>query len=99
MPVALVFVQWLLLCMSLVAGNVEKTIFVASDPDTTDPSALRDLDLPILSPTEPSLRTELNAKFPSKDAPRGAETWIYLDSLRPGQRYEVRVCWLANVRY
>ncbi|KAI5288699.1 hypothetical protein KEM54_004988 [Ascosphaera aggregata] len=28
--------------------------------------------------------------------PAGAETWFILNQLRPGQRYEVRVCWAAT---
>jgi hypothetical protein len=52
-----------------------------------------------LSPetTNLSIRIPIEAEFPSETAPRGKKSWFYLDALRPGQRYEVRVCWLATV--
>lgn len=54
------------------------------------------LDLHTLSPSKLSLRLPVDAEFPFEEAPRGKGTWFYLDSLHPGQRYEVRICWLAT---
>jgi hypothetical protein len=83
------------------SANVEKTIFIApsalSLPATE--TAFDYLGLKRLSPSDSVLRTRLNASFPSDDSERGTDSWYFLESLNPGQRYEVRVCWLATVRY
>ncbi|KAL1958359.1 hypothetical protein VTO42DRAFT_4676 [Malbranchea cinnamomea] len=84
---------------SFAVGNVEKTIFTAPDPEKLQPSTLLDiasLKLYTLSPSRLSLRLPINREFPSEAAPKGTQTWFYLDSLHPGQRYEVRICWLAT---
>jgi hypothetical protein len=81
-------------------ANVEKAIFLAP-PETTIPSEQPDFDdlgLERLSPQNPIVRTRLNASFPTTDAPDGVDSWFFLENLNPGQRYEVRVCWLATVR-
>jgi hypothetical protein len=84
----------------LVSANVEKTIFLGP-PAVTVPDQHPDLDdlyLIPLSPLHSTVRTRLNASFPTTDSPKGVETWFLLDGLTPGARYEVRVCWLATVR-
>lgn len=86
---------------ALVHANVEKTIFLAP-PATTIPSeapGLDDLGLERLSPQNAVLRTQLNASFPTAEAPDGTDSWYFLENLTPGQRYEVRICWLATVWY
>lgn len=88
------------LLLSFVLANVEKTIFLGP-PAITLPSqhpSIDDLCLITLSPFRSTARTQLNGSFPTKDAPKGTETWILLDGLTQGARYEVRVCWLATVR-
>ena len=80
-------------------ANVEKTIFLAP-PAATIPSQEPDLDdlgVERLSPKAPVVRTRLNASFPTTKAPEGTDSWFFLESLTPGQRYEVRICWLATV--
>ncbi|KAF7167963.1 hypothetical protein CNMCM5623_001157 [Aspergillus felis] len=87
----------LLSLLPLVVANVEKTIFVAPQPSpipSTD-STLDDLGLERLSPSYPTLRTFLNASFPTPDSP-GTDSWYFLENLTPGQRYEVRICYLAT---
>ncbi|OJJ47944.1 hypothetical protein ASPZODRAFT_15387 [Penicilliopsis zonata CBS 506.65] len=76
-----------LFILSAVA-NVEKTIFLASSPTDSFPSPLPS---PLLSifPSLP-LRTEINASFIE------GEAWFLLQNLNRGQRYEVRICWLAT---
>lgn len=89
----------LALFTAITHANVEKTIFLAP-PATTIPSGgpeLDDLGLDRLSPEDPVVRTRLNASFPTPDAPEGTDSWFFLENLNPGQRYEVRVCWLATV--
>jgi len=80
-------------------ANVEKTIFLAPQASTipSEESDLDDLGLERLSPDTPVVRTQLNASFPTDDASSGTESWFFLENLNPGQRYEVRVCWLATV--
>ncbi|KNG86903.1 hypothetical protein ANOM_004753 [Aspergillus nomiae NRRL 13137] len=81
----------------LAVANVEKTIFIAPQPltiPTVDPT-LDDLGLDRLSPSSPVLRTRINATFPTNESP-GTDSWYFLENLNPGQRYEVRVCWLAT---
>ncbi len=80
-------------------ANVEKAIFLGPPPVSSQLSseALADLHIDTLTPDNWSLRTRLKAGFPSASHPHGKATWLLLDQLAPGQRYEVRVCWPANV--
>lgn len=82
-------------------ANVEKTVFVAPPPSPIpgENPGLDDLGLDRLSPFDFVVRTYLNASFPTEDAPQGSESWFYLEDLNPGQRYEVRICWLATVSW
>ncbi|KAF3387146.1 hypothetical protein F1880_001240 [Penicillium rolfsii] len=87
-----------LLLTGLVHANVEKTIFLGP-PATTVPSDAPDLDdlgLERLSPQNAVVRTQLNASFPTVEDPAGTDSWFFLENLTPGQRYEVRICWLAT---
>lgn len=81
-------------------ANVEKDIFLGPDlvPIPLAHPTLSDLHLDNLTPDRSSLRTRLAARFPSSSHPSGEATWLILDDLSPGQRYEVRVCWAATVR-
>ena len=86
-----------LLCISCVLANVEKVIFVAPEAqEFPSDASLDNLLLQRLTPVKPSIRTFLNASFPTDEQPRGTETWLLLEDLTPDQRYEVRVCWLAT---
>ncbi|KAE9985411.1 hypothetical protein EG327_004704 [Venturia inaequalis] len=81
-----------------VQANTEKTIFVAPNP-TSLPNVhpgLDDLCLDVLSLNQSSLHVQLPVAFPTKAAPRGTQSWYLLDRLQPGQRYELRVCWVAT---
>ena len=86
---------------SIVLGNVEKTIFLGPPMASIPPDTphLDPLGLEHLSPQDAVVRTYVNASFPSVDAPKGTDSWFFLENLMPGQRYEVRVCWLATVKY
>ncbi|KAG9665631.1 hypothetical protein KCU95_g14253, partial [Aureobasidium melanogenum] len=79
-------------------ANVEKTIFTA--PNTINFGDARpnlmDLRLDILSSKKLSIRTVLPVIFPTETQSRGLSSWYTLDGLRPGQRYEVRICWAAT---
>lgn len=83
--------------LSLATANVEKVIFLAPEAQSfpTDAS-LDNLLLNRLTLGQPTVRTYLNASFPIDDQPKGTETWLLLEDLTPGQRYEVRICWLAT---
>lgn len=85
--------------LSVAAANVEKTIFLGPEPINVpqQPPTLPDLRLDVLTPGNFSLRTHLGAVFATTELPRGVETWLILDELEEGRRYEVRVCWLATV--
>jgi hypothetical protein len=89
----------LLSLILLVTANVEKVIFVAppAEPFPTDAS-IDNLLLASLSEADTTLRTYLNATFPTESSPKATETWMLLEGLVPGRRYEVRICWLATVR-
>ena len=89
----------LLLCSRPAFANVEKTVFIAppSIHVPTDHPNLDDLQLDVFSPLQSSLRLHLDAAFPSKESPKGVESWYLLDKLNQGQRYEVRICWAATV--
>ncbi|KIW80382.1 hypothetical protein Z517_06997 [Fonsecaea pedrosoi CBS 271.37] len=78
-------------------ANVEKVIFLAPAADNLPQDASIDnLFLTRLSEQYPSVRTHINASFPSTDFPKGIESWFLLEGLRPGRRYEIRICWLAT---
>lgn len=88
------------ICLAVPAiANVEKTIFTA--PESTNFGDARpnlsNLRLDILSLERLSIRAALPVIFPTEKHPRGLSSWYILDSLRPGQRYEVRICWAATV--
>lgn len=93
------FILTAIIFAGMVLANVEKSIFIAPESIhvPAEQPTLDDLGLERLAPHLPSIRTHLNASFPSKAAPSGAESWILLEDLNPGQRYEVRICWLATV--
>ncbi|KAL4797438.1 hypothetical protein BDV19DRAFT_358785 [Aspergillus venezuelensis] len=83
-------------------ANVEKTIFLAPPASSLPGTDIVPDDLLVglqrLAHSNGFLRTKLNASFPNpKDAEdRGTDSWFFLEGLNPGQRYEVRVCWLAT---
>ncbi|KAM0797577.1 hypothetical protein BDR22DRAFT_436341 [Usnea florida] len=94
----LAYLQSLTWCISLVQGNVEKTIFLGPEAiqiPQQHPS-LQDLKLESLSPTKPDLRRQLSAAFPKPSTPKGTEAWFLLEGLKQYQRYEVRICWAAT---
>lgn len=86
--------------LSVASANVEKTIFIAPSAVTlpAKDSTFDDLGLERLSPSNGMLRTQLNASFPIDSKSQGTDSWYFLENLNPGQRYEVRICWLATVR-
>jgi hypothetical protein len=91
---------WLLAAAPALA-NVEKAIFFAPEAISipkTHPN-LDDLFIQPLSHSKPFLRTRLNASFPTDVSLKGTESWFLLQDLNPNQRYEVRICWLATVRF
>jgi hypothetical protein len=99
-PISSISFLLLLSLTSPTLANTEKAIFLAPEP-VTIPIAhptLSDLRLDTLTPANWSLRTQLNAQFPSNTHPSGTATWLILDNLHPNQRYEVRICWAATVR-
>ena len=88
----------------LISANTEKTIVLAPSPVLIPALTphLDDLGLQGLSPSSSYLRTQVNASFPNThddttDGDSGTDTWYFLENLTPGQRYEVRLCWLATV--
>ena len=96
---------WLALLIGAiaVAANVEKVIFVAGQGAADGASALRSSILssilPRLTPDGNAWRTGLPAVFSWEDHfPDNGTTWVLLDDLSEGQRYELRVCWAATVR-
>lgn len=84
-----------------VSANTEKAIFLGPSPLTIplEHPTLEDLHLEALSPQHHSLRTHIGREFPTSDEKYGQSTWYLLHRLKEGQRYEVRVCWAATVRY
>lgn len=92
--------QLLLLVLSLVqhiSANTEKVIFIAPEPLAVPQDASIDnLQLIPLTPDHLTYRTYINASFPTEQSPHGDDTWILIEGLTPGQRYELRVCWLAT---
>ncbi|KAK1595996.1 uncharacterized protein LY79DRAFT_667504 [Colletotrichum navitas] len=96
----LIFATGLILafCLDVAHANTEKVIFLG--PDTMNvpnmPPTIEDLRLDVLTPDDWTKRLDLKAAFPSEDAPSGTTTWLLLNDLTRGQRYELRVCWAAT---
>lgn len=92
--------QVVLIWTAITVANVEKTIFLAPEAVNVpqDQLNLDQLQLEILNPTAPTLHRQLRAAFPTPTEPEGPTTWFLLDSLKPYQRFEIRICWLATVR-
>lgn len=81
-------------------ANTEKTIFLA--PNSVEIPKLHpnldSLQLSTITSSNRELRTRIRRKFATSTAQKGLESWYILDYLTPGQRYELRVCWVATVR-
>lgn len=96
---------WLALLVGtvIVAANTEKAIFVAGEGTQKSGDAFASLasiasSLPRLTPDFNAWRTGLPAVFPwAANFPTNGTTWVLLDELTEGQRYELRVCWGATV--
>ncbi|KAK6340992.1 hypothetical protein TWF696_009304 [Orbilia brochopaga] len=96
----------LVLCCwcSLARANTEKVIFTAPDAsirdvvDALDTSTINAIgELSAARESERlRLRVELPRAFPTSEAPRGVDSWVHLRNLKPGARYEARVCWAAT---
>lgn len=96
-PLAIVLAL-LAIATQYVLANVEKTIFMgpaAANIPLAKPS-LPDLNLHTLTPSNWSIRTDLARAFPVQST-LGQTSWVLLDGLSEGQRYEFRVCWAASV--
>jgi hypothetical protein len=97
--------MWKYVCLAaLIAttlANTEKAIFLG--PKTINIPAthpnLEDLRIRTLTPSNPAVRTHVNAQFPNATAKFGKATWAILDQLTEGKRYELRVCWAATVSH
>lgn len=89
----------LFLQVSTVLANTEKVVFLGpgSIQIPTEPPTLGSLQLDTLSHDALSIRTHLKAEFPSDISDYGQSTWLLLDGLKEGKRYEVRICWAATV--
>ncbi|KAI1329374.1 hypothetical protein F5Y16DRAFT_108421 [Xylariaceae sp. FL0255] len=86
------------LLVSTAQANTEKTIFLGPSPVNvlaTYP-ALADLYLDVLTPDNFTIRTFIKSEFPQDESDHGRPSWLILNELNPGQRYEVRVCWAAT---
>lgn len=95
----LLFSSLLLLQACHVFANTEKVIFLGPS-NLQVPAAhptLDDLHLESISPKHWSLRTHVEAEFPSNASEYGQTSWYLLERLQEGQRYEVRICWAATV--
>jgi len=88
-------VVWLAL-IGLVHCNVEKTIFIATHAKNIE-SWLSDIELPRLSPNNPTIRARLPVTAPNDTVKADIVHWFLLDDLEAGTRYEVRICWPATV--
>ncbi|KAI2642048.1 hypothetical protein GGS21DRAFT_287944 [Xylaria nigripes] len=89
---------WIALLLPYVWGNTEKTIFLGPSPVDVQStySKLNHLRLAHLSPEDFTIRTHLEAEFPGIGSKHGRASWLVLNNLTEGQRYEVRVCWSAT---
>ncbi|KAI0124836.1 hypothetical protein BJ170DRAFT_478038 [Xylariales sp. AK1849] len=79
-------------------ANTEKAIFLGPTSVNIPPTHpnLEDLHIDTLTPDNWAIRTHLEAQFPNNNSKFGKGTWLLLDELTEGQRYELRVCWAAT---
>ena len=82
--------------LHIALANVEKTIFIAPLRQLVPDASIDNLLLISLNPQCTTARTWLNATFPTPETPGGTDTWMLLEGLAPGTRYELRICWLAT---
>ena len=90
----------LLSSAALVLANVEKVVFLGPRQSAIcrNQFDIHLLGHTVLSPSRSSVRQYLTATFPSQSTLwRGSESWVILDALEEGKRYEVRICWIATV--
>jgi hypothetical protein len=82
-------------------ANTEKAIFLGPKTVTIPPTHpnLEDLNVDTLTPDDWAVRTHVEARFPTDASHHGKATWLVLDELTEGQRYEVRLCWAATVSW
>ncbi|CZR53812.1 uncharacterized protein PAC_03694 [Phialocephala subalpina] len=87
-----------LLYIRCVLGNTEKAIFLAPSSLNVpvEHPTLEDLQLEALSPQHWSLRTHIEAEFPTDSSKYGKSSWYLLHSLQEGQRHEIKICWAAT---
>ena len=99
--ISIYVLSFLSVLITVASANTEKAIFLAPERQhiPVEHPTLDDLNLQVLTPAHPSLRTHLHAEFPGSDTKHGLASWFILDQLREGQRYEVRICWAATVRF
>ncbi len=95
----MLLILFLFLTIAFVKANVEKIIFKGPESISIplEHPNLDDLRLERITSLHWSLRTQLSAIFPNDEAKKGEQSWFLLDNLKHGQRYEVRLCWLATV--
>jgi len=86
----------LVLSCGFASANVEKTVFVAPAQGLVPDASIDNLLLIPLNPEHTTARTWLDATFSTAEAPQGTDTWMLLEGLVPGSRYELRICWLAT---
>ncbi|PQE04121.1 GPI mannosyltransferase 2 subunit PGA1 protein [Rutstroemia sp. NJR-2017a BVV2] len=81
-----------------VLANTEKVIFLGPQQLNVplEHPTLEDLHLEALSSHHSSLRTHIEAEFPTEESKLGKPSWYLLHRLKSGQRYEVRICWAAT---
>jgi len=89
----------LLTYVQLAVANVEKVIFLgpSSIKVRNQHPTLEGLQFHTLSPQNGTVRTKLRAAFPTNTSVWGEASWVLLENLVEGQRYEVRICWAATV--
>lgn len=93
--IAILLIACYYFCFAI--ANVEKVIFSAPPAQTAvRDESINNLLLDSLEPDNLVLRTFVNASFPTTEQPKGQVTWLILQNLNPGQRHEVRVCWVAT---
>ncbi|KAK6351071.1 hypothetical protein TWF718_004244 [Orbilia javanica] len=99
------FFAWLLLWTPSAYANTEKVIFSVPDtPSGALENVINRSNLDLIGQLSPAagspekllLRIELPRDFPTESAPRGVDSWVLLKGLKPGARYEARVCWAAT---
>ena len=95
----LLFLIFLWILPWLVLANTEKIIFISHSHELpqTELTVLNGLQILKLDKYHTSVRHQLPVESATKKSLLRKQSWLLVEGLEEGRRYEIRVCWAAVV--